>query len=316
MRLKSNIAVMLCLLASLHAGTRAQDKSKAIKPFEFRTNLLVLDEKNNHVDGIKQSDVKLFENGVEQKLTYFATKDRSLDVCLVVDNSGSVQPQLEAVMNIAKLITANLGPADSEQVVRFIGRDNISVIQDWTKDKAALNDAVDSFYTEGGLSAVIDALYLAGQDILKRRKAAPNKRYAIVLISDGEERASYYNQKQLIELLSGTDVQVFTVGLLRDLPRRANEPRKTAAYVTKMVEKLAAETGGTSFTLDQRAKEADYRNALKSLIYELRSQIVVGYIPANPKIDPIRKLTVTIADGPKAEKRKAISKENIVLAQD
>ena len=54
----------------------------------------------------------------------------------------------------------------------------------------------------------------------------------------------------------------------------------------------------------------------KSLIYELRSQIVIGYFPTDPKKDPIRKLTVTIVDGPNGEKRKVMSKQYIMLPQD
>lgn len=317
MKFRDKIVVLLWILL-LSLGIHAQSKSKDDKTFEVRTNLMVLDDKDHYVGGLKESDVKVFENGVEQKLTYFATKDLSLNVCLVIDNSGSVRTQLKQVTTIAKLLVENLRTEDEAQIIRFIGRDNISTEQEWTKEKSALNKALDDLFIGGGQSAVFDALYLAGEDILKLRKAAPNKRYAIVLVSDAEDRNSYYTEKQLFELLYRTDVQVFTIGLVKDLSDEVgftgNSPKSKAK---KNARKIAAGTSGTSFILDERSKEADYRNALKSLIYELRSQIIIGYtLDDVKKGDRTRKLTVTIADGPNGEKRKAINKENIVLPSD
>ena len=312
------ILVSIFLFAlSVHAQDKAKDKAKDEKPVEVRTNLLVLDEKDKFVSGVKESDIKVSENGIEQKLTYFATKDQSLNVCLVVDNSYSVRSQLSKAITVAKILVANLGPADDAQVIRFIGRDKISTEQAWTNNKVDLNNAIENFFAEGGQTAVIDALYLSGEDILKRRKAAPNKRYAIVLISDGEDRASYYTLKQLLQLLGGTDVQIFTIALVKDLSDEVgflgNSPKSGAK---KNARKIAAGTAGTSFILDENAKETDYRSTLRSLIYELRSQIVIGYVPTEPKKDPVRKLTVTIADGPNGEKRKVMSKQYIILPQD
>ena len=221
-------------------------------------------------------------------------------------------------MTIAKLIVANLGPADEGQVVRFIGRDNVSVEQEWTNKKNALNFAIDNLFVGGGQSAVIDALYLAGDNIRKRQKLAPNKRYAIVLISDVEERNSFYDQKQLLQQLLGTDIQIFPIALIKDLSDDAgSNGRSPKSSVKKIAKTIAASTGGTSFILDERSKEADYRNTLKSLIYELRSQIVIGYTLGDvTKGDRNRKLTVTIADGPNGDKRKSIIKENIILPSE
>lgn len=320
MKFKNNIAVLLWILLvslSIQAQNKSKDKDKEEKPFEVRTNLLVLDEKDKYVSGLKESDVKVFENGIEQKLTYFATKDQALNVCLVVDNSYSVRRQLEQIMTVTKLLVANFGPADEAQVIRFIGKNKIGIEQEWTNKKADLNFAIDNFFTEGGETAVVDALYLAGEDILKRRKTAPNKRYAIVLISDGEDRSSYYTLKQLLQLLAGTDVQIFTIALVKDLSDEfgftGNSPKSGAK---KIARKIAAGTAGTSFILDENAKATDYGIALKSLIYELRSQIVIGYVPTDPKKDPIRKLAITIADGPNGEKRKVMSKQYIMIPQD
>ena len=156
--------------------------SKDNKVFNVRTNLLVLDDKDRIISGVKAEDVKIFENGVEQKLAYFSAKAPRLNLSLVIDNSGSVREDLDEIISISKLIVANVGPSDNATVVRFVGRDKIEVMQGWTSSKAPLYKALDQLFVEGGRTAFIDALYLAGTDILKRRTAKKDERYAIVVV--------------------------------------------------------------------------------------------------------------------------------------
>jgi von Willebrand factor type A domain. len=72
-------------------------------------------------------------------------------------------------------------------------------------------------FIEGGQSAVYDGIYLAAQQLLDEAKKQPDNRFAIILVSDGADRNSYYTQKQLFSLVAGTDVQVYAIGLTRDL---------------------------------------------------------------------------------------------------
>jgi hypothetical protein len=69
--------------------------------------------------------------------------------------------------------------------------------------------------------------------------------------------------------------------------------------------------------LSVKETPSDYTEALKFLMTVLRSPYIVCYIAKDLKIDNLfRKLTVTIADGPNGEKRKAIVKEIIALPRD
>jgi hypothetical protein len=99
---------------------------------------MVLDESNSFVEGVKQSDIELSENGVKQKITYFAERSSGFYVAFVVDNSGSLREHLEKITTICKMIALNLGPADEAFVIRFVGRDKIEVAQDFTSDKEKL----------------------------------------------------------------------------------------------------------------------------------------------------------------------------------
>lgn len=292
-----------------------QERPKDSKRFDVETNLLVLDEKGEYVSGIKATDIKLFEADVEQPVTSLTELKGAVDISIVADNTGSVRTQLTDITSIGKLIITNLRPDDSAQLIRFVGRDTIETSQLWTNDRGSLITALDNMYIEGGQSAVLDALYLATEDIMKRREKFPDRRYAIVLLSDGEDRNSYYSEKQLFKLLENSHIQVFTITLTKNLPKDDWVPgRKTVGSVIKLVNRLAASTGGTSVILKEKSSNAELIDALRSMLLELRSQYVIRYTTGDIKSDNnVRKLSVTVADGPSGEKRKVHIKDKIVL---
>ena len=292
----------------------AQNTEVDSKIFQVKTNLLVLNEKNEYVSGVKGSDIKIFENGVEQKLASFAELDGTADISLVIDNTLSVRSQLEDMIGIGQLIVSNLRPTDSASVIRFVDKSKISIEQTWTNSKQDLFEALDNLFAESGGSAVIDALYLASDDLIKRHKVK-NRRYAIVLISDAEDRSSYYSEKNLLKLLEGTPIQIFTITLTKELPKnQPSDGRKSVGAVVQFVHRLTSATGGTSFVFQQKSTVGDLKDAFKSLLVQLRSQYVFSYMAANVNKDTnLRKLTIKIADGPNGEKRNAIMQDTVIL---
>ena len=44
---------------------------------------------------LHQEDFHIFEDGVEQKISYFATTDQPITVVLLIDTSGSTQFHLD-----------------------------------------------------------------------------------------------------------------------------------------------------------------------------------------------------------------------------
>src|SRR6201991_1648009 len=125
---------------------------------EVRFNLSVLNSSGKPVDDLKSEDLKIFENNVEQKITYFAKKT-PLSLGFVIDNTFSLRPQLPLIKALTKWFGDKLSPEDEAFVVRFVGSDKISVEMDWTSDKALINKTADQYYTEGGSTALIDGLY-------------------------------------------------------------------------------------------------------------------------------------------------------------
>jgi Ca-activated chloride channel family protein len=313
----TRIIFALCLVFFAAANfAAAQDKSKEKdkkseqKSVEIKTNVMVLDANGNLTSDIKLEDLKVFEDGTEQKITYFAKKEPVLNLGLVVDNTGSMRTNLNEVTQIGSLFIDILKPSDEAFVVRFVDSDIIETMQDWTLNKNLLNQGLEQMFVEGGQSAVLDAIYLSAEKLLKREREDKSKRYAIVLISDVEDRASYYNFEQTMALFKGTDLQVFIVSYAEDAVQQKKKARSLS-------HQLAFETGGTLYSLPKKRTKQDVVNALNKILAELRSNYVVGYASTNQKRDGAeRKLTVSVADGAKGEKRKGVIRDSFIVPKD
>jgi Ca-activated chloride channel family protein len=315
--------VVICLLILTGAGfvfsqnkSAKKDDKDMLRPLEIKANLFVLNASGNLASEIKPEEIKIFEDGVEQKITRLTKKEPPLLLGLIMDNTGTMRPKLETVIKAGQIIVANLKPNDEAFVVRFVSSEIIEEKQDWTTDKNALKEALEELYIEGGVSAVVDAVYTSAEKLFQRAKEDHSRRLALVLISDGEDRLSFYNEKQLIDLLKKTQIQVFPLTFVTEL-----SPRGSQKKVEKFVHCLALETGGAAFPLIKQNKkaegDAEILAALKSIVTELHSQYVVEYVSTNQKRDgQTRKLTVQISDGANGEKRQAYIRESFIVPVD
>src|SRR5204863_9178010 len=88
-------------------------------------------------------------------------------------------------------------------LVRFIRSDKIVTVQDFTSNKDMLMDGLDSFYVEGGQTAIIDAVYPSAEHVSEYKKGdeVDRRRRALIVITDGEDRNSFYKQEQLFARL-------------------------------------------------------------------------------------------------------------------
>ena len=182
-------------------------------------------------------------------------------------------------------------PEDETFLVRFISSDIIETVQELTSDKELLKKGLDSLYVEGGQTAVFDALYL-GAEYLAKNRTDPNavRRRALILVTDGEDRNSYYTKDHLLRYLVSTNTQVFTVALTKDL--QANKVDKAFRFLSE----LATDTGGRTYFANTRA---DIERVSNEIIKDIRMQYVLGYIPSggeSPK--GARKVLVSVAENP------------------
>lgn len=270
----------------------------------------VVDRNNRPISSLNQNDFKIYEDNVLQKIEFFDKREVPTNYSLVIDNSGSLRSQLEKVIEAGKILVDANRPDDETSLIRFVSRDKISVEQPFTADKDELFYRLDNLFIEGGQTAIRDAVYLAVESVdnyEKSDKATDRKRRAIILISDGEDRDSYYTETQLFQLLREANVQIYTVGFINELDNDGNLIRKSPQKKAKgFLERLAEETGGKSYF---PANISELNGIAQDIAKELRTQYSIGYIPTNDRKDgSYRSIRVLINEGPNGQKRIPITR--------
>jgi Ca-activated chloride channel family protein len=254
------------------------------------TNLItvpaeVIDRNGRNVSSLQKTDFRIYENGVEQQVSYFASVEQPFTVALLLDVSGSTQSQLQAIRTAANTFIKRLRPNDRLLLVSFDGRINVLTeavtLAELRKQKLRL-DAIH----DGTL------LYDTVGFVLNQRLAAISGRKAIVLMTDGVDNGSKQaSLKQNLRDADEANVVIYTVqyNTMPQLPARLSQISnlKAREHVrTKLVKDygvgstylqfLAEKTGGRIYRADDLA---DVPQVFSNITDELGRQYSLGYYP-------------------------------------
>jgi Ca-activated chloride channel homolog len=269
----------------------------------------VIDRNNRPINNVPESEFHVFEDGVPQKIETFTREEVPISYGLAVDTSGSLRSQLQSVVDAGKTIINSNKSGDQTFLVRFISSDKIETIQDFTDNKELLMDGLDSFYIEGGQTAIIDAVYLSAEHVSEYKKGdeGDRRRRALIVITDGEDRNSFYKQEQLFAKLREEDVQIFVIGFVNELDKDAGLIRKSPREkAVNLINKLASETGGRAFFPESVSELPQIAN---EIIRDLRTQYVISYNPTNKAQDgSYRAIKVTVDQPSGSDKRIALTR--------
>ena len=179
------------------------------------------------------------------------TTETSLSYGLVVDNSNSLRPIMKRLKQACKNIVAGNKADDETFIVRFSSSEKIEQASNFTQDISALNKTIDKFDAELGQTAIIDALYLSAQYLSqKSRISQMNRRKALVLITDGEDRDSYYKMDQVLELLKKEKIAVYVISLSYELKEASG--KEAFQKATEFINTVTKETGGNAFLVKKK----------------------------------------------------------------
>jgi Ca-activated chloride channel family protein len=272
-------------------------------------NVRVIDRNNRPIDNVKQSDFHVLEDGVPQPIEYFTREEVPISYGLAVDTSGSLRSQLQSVIDAGKTIVNSNRKGDETFLVRFISSDKIETVQDFTANQELLIDGLDSLYVEGGQTAVIDAVYLTADHVAEYKKGDDNdrRRRALIVITDGEDRNSFYPQEKLFARLREADVQIFVIGFVNELDKEGGLIRKSPRdKAVNLINKLATETGGRAFFPQSLSELPQIAN---DIVRDLRTQYVLAYNPTNKMRDgSFRSIKVAVDEGSSRDKRIALTR--------
>jgi VWFA-related protein len=181
-----------------------------------------------------------------------STNPKPLTYGLVLDNSSSMRTELPKAKEIAKLTVSSNTSDDETFIVSLVQKGKTALLVDVTTDKSVLLTGVNSLKRELGQTALIDGIYSSADYLLQLKNKLPERRYALVIISDGEDRSSSYKPEKLLGLLKQLNCPLFFVGFLYQLDQTDGFVRESP-YVNarKLIEQLTKETGGKAFFVNK-----------------------------------------------------------------
>ncbi|MGH9930586.1 MAG: VWA domain-containing protein [Pyrinomonadaceae bacterium] len=291
----------------------AEDEIIKVNTELVTLNVRVIDRNNRPIDNLRQGDFHVFEDGVAQPIESFSREEVPISYGLAIDTSGSLRSQLQGVIDAGKTIINSNKPGDETFLVRFISSDKIVTVQDFTASKDLLMDGLDELFVEGGQTAIIDAVYLTAEHVAAYKKGDDNdrRRRALIVITDGEDRSSFYSQEKLFARLREEDVQIYVIGFVRELDKEGGLIRKSPRdKAVTLINKLATETGGRAFFPEALSELPQIAN---EIVRDLRTQYVVAYNPTNKLRDgSFRSIKVVVDDGSSRDKHIALTRNGRV----
>ena len=226
-----------------------------------------------NVTDLAADNFRVFEDGVEQKLTYFSLDDAPLSVGLVFDSSGSMSNKIRKSATAAAAFFKTANASDEFFLVEFGERPRL--LTPFTSDSDEVYRKIA--HTKAfGRTSLIDAIHLA----LIQMKNARNSRKAIVILSDGGDNRSRLTRGQIKGALLESDVQLYAMGIFDggDLLKHSREEQNGP----QLLDELAEHSGGRVYTIDNIG---DLESISSRLGNALRSEYVLGYMPSNPSRD-------------------------------
>jgi len=270
-------------------------------------NVRVTDSENHSVSDVPREDFRITEDGQPQTISFFSKEDIPLTYALAVDTSGSLRSQFDIIIATAATIVSNNQPDDETLLIRFISSDKIETVQALTSDSRAVVKGLQSLRIEGGQSAVLDAVYLASDSVSGNKVGDKSlRRRAIILVTDGEDRASYYSEDQVFKFLGQHDVQIFVIGFVNELRGRVR------IKATALLTRLATDTGGRVFF---PSSVSELARITKEIIRDIRTQYILGYVPTNASNNSFHKVRVSVAEKTGVEKRIAVTRVGYSVVQ-
>jgi len=292
------------VLALLALSARAQEP-QIVDTIKIDTNLIsvpviVSDRDNRYVPDLKVDAFRLFDNQVEQKISYFDTGEEPLNVVLMLDTSLSTSGMLDDIKKAAKEFIKELRPTDRAMIVTFDWQfQKLSELTDNRKQlEAAIKEAKVGRYAGTVLNdALLDITNTVLQPVRGRK--------AIVMLSDGNDRGSTATVDSLLKTEAEADAMIYSIYYQPEFIRRFLNPpdddkgrdrgpgpfhrpgqprgprRPFGMDGEQLMEELADVTGGRFY----QGETKKLKETFALIAEELRHQYRLGFYPATLERD-------------------------------
>jgi Ca-activated chloride channel homolog len=231
-------------------------------------NVTVTDASGKYVRGLRAPDFKIFEDGKEVPVTSIATFDLQetpFASVVLLDTSGSMESRLSLARSAAIRFLDGLRDEDVAAVFKFDTK--IEQLQDFSsgRDLAPLAFGIKA----NGMTVLNDAIVNAAKVLSDR----PEKRKAIVVLSDGLDTYSSASTSKALDRALALGAGIYTVDM------SASEGAVSRNTQSAAILRSFAEKSGARF-IDTPGGPA-LRDAFASIAAELGHQYTIAYHPLN-----------------------------------
>lgn len=299
-------ALILFLLLTLPIRAQIAESDKKDKS-SVSIPVIVSDREGHYIPGLKKEDFSIFQDGVKQEITFFATYDEPLNIALLLDTSGSTEDVARKIKSAAKDFVQLLNPQDKCLIATF---DNeVKILNPFTSDGAVLKNSLNKIKSAqlGGT-----LMYNAVRQVTQNYFADVQGRKVVVILTDGKDFGSVVTKEELLDQFEESDILIYTIfyrtgAAAIDPATGGNEKNRKKSRRKKNV---IIPTGAIyipteeEMTMRERSDEAEAIDALKKMsdttagrfylsdapglsgIFkrmagELREQYRLGYRPEN-----------------------------------
>jgi Ca-activated chloride channel family protein len=228
-------------------------------------NATITDPEGKPVRNLKQNQFKILEDGKEQPISFFETEDIPFAAVILIDTSGS----MESRISMARAAAINFldGLRNEDQVAIYNFDTKVSLVQEFSN----LRDISPMVFElkADGYTALNDAIYKAAEDLSKR----PEKRRAIIVLSDGADNKSGKSSDKALKTALAINATIYTVDMTSPDENGRERMQNQGAlknFAEKSGGKFVAAPGGTIL-----------REAFKNIVAELGTQYTLGFQPTN-----------------------------------
>lgn len=259
-------------------------------------NVVVTDGQQKFVTGLGANDFAVFEDGVRQDVSFFASSAVPLDLAILLDTSASMTDKIGTVQQAAIGFASTIRENDRLIVVDI--KDGAKIVAALGTDLETAKQAIMATSAKGG-TALYNGLYLGLKEMIRqRRDHGEVRRQAVVVLSDGEDTSSLMSFEDVMQLAKESGISIYTIQLKAKyaVPTAIANRQKYFSQSEYAMKAFAQETGARSFfpaTIDELS-------GVYSLIAEeLSNQYSLGYTSKNPKRDgAYRRVIVRVSERP------------------
>ncbi|HKV61320.1 MAG TPA: VWA domain-containing protein [Candidatus Acidoferrum sp.] len=236
-------------------------------------NVTVTDPYGRMVVGLDPDNFRVYEDKVEQEVLTLSSEDVPATIGVIFDFSGSMANKIRKAREAALQFFRTANPLDEFFLVTFNERAELT---------NAFTNSIEDLQSRmmltapKGSTALLDAIYLG----LSQMHGANNARRALLIISDGGDNHSRYDESDIKRLVKEANTQIYAIGIFDPLGYRERSPEELNG--PSLLDEITEMTGGRVFAVGNINELPDIATKIG---VELRNQFVLGYRPSNKTRD-------------------------------